>query len=294
MARTWLVTGSSRGLGWELCRELLARGDNLLATARRTERLAELVEQHGDRVRPFPLDVTDPAAARAAVEAAVETFGRLDVVVNNAGYASSAPIEETPEEDFRAQVETTFFGVVNVTRAALPRLRAQRSGYFLQVSSVGGRVGGTPGLAAFQSAKFAVEGFSEVLAAEVKPFGIRVTIVEPGAFRTDPDGASMRMAEVGEDYRSTVGRMHDFRREQDGRQPGDPARAAKIMVDLVDVPVPPLRLLLGSDAVQLAERAARARAEEATAWADVSRRTDHTSTVDLARTPLAAVATPTR
>jgi NAD(P)-dependent dehydrogenase (short-subunit alcohol dehydrogenase family) len=294
MARTWLVTGSSRGLGWELCRELLARGDNLLATARRTERLAELVEQHGDRVRPFPLDVTDPAAARAAVEAAVETFGRLDVVVNNAAYASSAPIEETPEEDFRAQVETTFFGVVNVTRAALPRLRAQRSGYFLQVSSVGGRVGGTPGLAAFQSAKFAVEGFSEVLAAEVKPFGIRVTIVEPGAFRTDPDGASMRMAEVGEDYRSTVGRMHDFRREQDGRQPGDPARAAKIMVDLVDVPVPPLRLLLGSDAVQLAERAARARAEEATAWADVSRRTDHTSTVDLARTPLAAVATPTR
>lgn len=294
MARTWLVTGSSRGLGWELCRELLARGDNLLATARRPERLAELVEQHGDRVRPFPLDVTDPAAARAAVEAAVETFGRLDVVVNNAGYASSAPIEETPEEDFRAQVETTFFGVVNVTRAALPRLRAQRSGYFLQVSSVGGRVGGTPGLAAFQSAKFAVEGFSEVLAAEVKPFGIRVTIVEPGAFRTDPDGASMRMAEVGEDYRSTVGRMHDFRREQDGRQPGDPARAAKIMVDLVDVPVPPLRLLLGSDAVQLAERAARARAEEATAWADVSRRTDHTSTVDLARTPLAAVATPTR
>ncbi|ROT31557.1 oxidoreductase [Micromonospora sp. HM5-17] len=292
MARTWLVTGGSRGLGWELCREILARGDNLLATARNPDRLAELVQQHGDRVRPFPLDVTDPVAARRAVEAAVETFGRLDVVVNNAGYANSAPIEETPDDDFRAQVETNFFGVVNVTKAALPRLRSQRSGYFLQISSVGGRVGGTPGLAAYQSAKFAVEGFSEVLANEVKPFGIRVTIVEPGAFRTDWGGASMRMAEVGEDYRQTVGRMHAFRREMDGKQAGDPARAAKLMVDLVDVPAPPLRLLLGSDAVQLAEQAARARAEETTAWADVSRRTDYTSSTDLARTSLAAMVAP--
>ncbi|MEO3816673.1 oxidoreductase [Plantactinospora sp. B24E8] len=292
MTRTWLVTGSSRGLGRELCREILIRGDNLLATARQPDQLADLADQYGDQVRPYPLDVTDPAAARAAVEAAVQTFGRLDVVANNAGYANSAPIEETPDDDFRAQVETNFFGVVNVTKAALPILRTQRSGYLLQFSSVGGRVGGTPGLAAYQSAKFAVEGFSEVLANEVKPFGIRVTIVEPGAFRTDWGGSSMRIAEVGEDYRQTVGRIHDFRREMDGKQAGDPTRAARILVDLVDMAAPPLRLLLGSDAVQLTEQSAKARAQETTAWADLSRSTDFDSSVDLGKTPVAAMLAP--
>ncbi|MEE6257634.1 oxidoreductase [Plantactinospora sonchi] len=292
MTRTWLVTGSSRGLGRELCREILIRGDTLLATARQPEQLADLVDQYGDQIHPYPLDVTDPAAARAAVTAAVQTFGRLDVVANNAGYANSAPIEMTPDNDFRAQVETNFYGVVNVTKAALPILRTQRSGYFLQFSSVGGRVGGTPGLAAYQAAKFAVEGFSEVLANEVKPFGIRVTIVEPGAFRTDWGGSSMQMAEVGEDYRQTVGRLHDFRREMDGKQAGDPTRAARILVDLIDVAAPPLRLLLGSDAVHLAEQASRARAQEATAWADLSRSTDFDSSIDFAKTPAAAMLAP--
>ncbi|GIG89399.1 oxidoreductase [Plantactinospora endophytica] len=292
MAKTWLITGSSRGLGRALSQEVLDRGDNLLATARQPEQLADFVDRYGDQIRPYALDVTDPAGARAAVQAAVDTFGGLDVVANNAGYANSAPIEETTEEDFRAQVETNLFGVVNVTRAALPIMRTRRSGHFLQFSSVGGRVGGTPGLGAYQAAKFAVEGFSEVLCNEVKPFGVRVTIIEPGAFRTDWGGASMRMAEVGEDYQQTVGRLHAIRGDMDGQQAGDPERAARVIADLVGLAVPPLRLLLGSDALHLAEESARFRAQEMTAWADVSRSTDYDNTTDFAKTPVAAMLAP--
>jgi NAD(P)-dependent dehydrogenase (short-subunit alcohol dehydrogenase family) len=185
MTKTWLITGSSRGFGWELTKAALGSGDLVVATARRPEQLDSLVREYGDRVRTTTLDVTDAAAARAAVQLAIDEFGRLDVVVNNAGYANSSAIEETPDDDFRAQIETNLFGVVNVTKAALPVLRRQRSGHFIQFSSIGGRVGGTPGLAAYQAAKWAVEGFSEVLSNEVKPFGVKVTIIEPGGFRTE-------------------------------------------------------------------------------------------------------------
>jgi NAD(P)-dependent dehydrogenase (short-subunit alcohol dehydrogenase family) len=161
-----------------------------------------------------------------------------------------------------------------VTHAALPVFRRQRSGHFLQLSSVGGRVGGTPGLAAYQAAKFGVEGFSEVLHNEVAPLGIKVTIVEPGAFRTEWGGASMRLAEVHPDYAATVGRVHDYRRQVDGLQPGDPARAAQVLLDVVAAEKPPLRLLLGSDALQLAEQSSRSRAREASVWAGVSQSTD--------------------
>ncbi|MFK3980827.1 oxidoreductase [Micromonospora sp. NPDC050397] len=292
MARTWLVTGSSRGLGWELSRAVLVNGDNLVATARRPEQLDELVNEFGDQVRAMALDVTDPAAARAAVRMAVDTFGTLDVVANNAGQANSGPIEHTPDEEFRAQVETNLFGLVNVTRAALPVMRRQRRGHFLQFSSVGGRVGGTPGLASYQTAKFGVEGFSEVLANELRPFGIKVTMVEPGAFRTDWGGASMSLAEVGEEYAETVGRIHAYRREVDGRQPGDPGRAAQVIVGMVGLPDPPLRLLLGSDALHLAEESALARAQETSRWAEVSRSTDFDSGVDVSGSALAALLTP--
>ncbi|MEV4629646.1 oxidoreductase [Micromonospora sp. NPDC049523] len=289
MAKTWLVTGSSRGLGWELSRAVLAGGDNLVATARRPEQLAELVDAYGDRVRAVALDVTDPTAAHTAVQVAVDVFGGLDVVANNAGYADSAPIEETSDEDFRHQIETNLFGVVNVTKAALPILRRQRSGHFLQFSSIGGRVGGTPGLAAYQTAKFGVEGFSEVLNNEVKPFGIKVTIVEPGAFRTDWGGSSMRIAEVGAAYEETVGRIHAYRREADGKQPGDPGRAAQVIVGVVALPDPPLRLLLGSDALQMAEQASVARTQETSRWAEVSRSTDFDGQHDLSQSYLAAL-----
>jgi NAD(P)-dependent dehydrogenase (short-subunit alcohol dehydrogenase family) len=269
MAKTWLITGSSRGFGRELAKAVLANGDNLVATARDPKQLDELTQ-----AAKVALDVTDPAAARAAVQVALDEFGGLDVVVNNAGYANSAPIEDTSDEEFRAQIETNLFGVVNVTKAALPILRGQRSGHFIQFSSVGGRVGGTPGMAAYQTAKFGVEGFSEVLANEVKPFGIKVTILEPGAFRTDWQGSSMELAEVGADYQETVGAMHRLRRETDGGQPGDPARAARIILDIAQLAEPPLRLLLGAGAVDMALESSRARAAEAEKWAGVSRSAD--------------------
>jgi len=273
MARTWLITGSSRGFGREIARAALDAGDRVVATARRPEQLDDLVQKSGDRVRAVALDVTDAAAARAAVQLAVEEFGTLDVVVNNAGYANSAPIEEMPDDDFRAQIETNLFGVVNVTRAALPVLHKQRSGHFIQFSSIGGRVGGTPGMGAYQTAKWAVEGFSEVLSNEVKRLGIKVTIVEPGPFRTDWGGSSMGVAPVSEDYDQTVGAMNRFR-ESASTWPGDPVRAAKIITDIVRLDEPPLRLLLGAAAVRLAEEASRARAAEAEKWADVSRSAD--------------------
>ncbi len=191
MTKTWLITGSSRGFGWELARSALDHGDHVVATARRSQQLDGLRQEYGGKVRTVSLDVTDPDAARAAVQTAVDQFGTLDVVVNNAGYANSAPIEEMDDGDFRAQIETNLFGVVgvvNVTKAALRVLHKQRFGHFLQFSSIGGRVGGSPGLSAYQAAKFAVEGFSEVLNAEVKPLGIKVTIIEPDGLGRFVDG----------------------------------------------------------------------------------------------------------
>jgi NAD(P)-dependent dehydrogenase (short-subunit alcohol dehydrogenase family) len=274
MSKVWFITGSSRGFGAEFVRAVLAHGDRVVATARKPEQLRALIEGHEDRARAFGLDVTDAEAAVAAVEFAVAEFGRIDVVVNNAGYANSAPIEEVDAADFRAQIEANLFGVVNVTRAALPVMRTQRSGVFVQFSSIGGRVGGTPGLGAYQAAKFAVEGFSEVLANEVAGFGVKVIIVEPGAFRTDWQGPSMRMAEPGPDYRQALSLVHELRKTTNGSQPGDPARAARIIIDVVESPEPPRRLLLGSDAVDMALASGAQRNEEATRWAAVGRSAD--------------------
>lgn len=274
MTRTWLITGSSRGLGRELAQAVLDDGDQVVATARHPGQLDDLLARYGGRIRAVALDVTDQAAAGEAVRRAVDEFGRLDVVVNNAGYATSAAIEDLPDGELRAQLETNLFGVIHVTRAALPVLRAQRSGHLIQVSSIGGRVGGTPGMGGYQTAKYAVEGFSEVLSNEVRPLGIKVTIVEPGALRTDWGGSSMRMLPVSADYEPTVGEMNRYRRAVDGRQPGDPARAARIITEIVRLDDPPLRLLLGSDALRIAGESAQARAAEAAAWAAVSRSAD--------------------
>ncbi|HEY4280708.1 MAG TPA: oxidoreductase [Conexibacter sp.] len=274
MAKTWLITGASRGLGFELAVAALEAGENVVATARRPEQLRTLVERYGDRVRTTALDVTDEEAARAAVALAVRELGRLDVVANNAGYANSAPIELTSDADFRGQFEANFFGLVNVTRAALPLFREQRSGHYVQYSSVGGRVGGSSGLAAYQSAKFAVEGFSEVLANELRPFGVKVTIVEPGAFRTEWQGSSMTMDDGGPDYAESVGAMHRFRRETQGRQPGDPARAGKAVVQAVALEAPPRRLVLGASAVDYVRRSEEARLAELERFAPLSRSAD--------------------
>jgi NAD(P)-dependent dehydrogenase (short-subunit alcohol dehydrogenase family) len=274
MTRTWLITGSTRGFGRELAIAALDHGDNVVATGRRPEQLGDLARSYGAQVRTAALDVTDPAAARAAVQVAADEFGSLDVVVNNAGYAISAAIEEMTAEDFRAQLEANLFGVVNVTKAALPLLHSQRSGHIIQFSSIGGRVGGTPGMGAYQTAKFAVEGFSEVLNAEVKPLGINVTIIEPGGFRTDWGGSSMGTVPVGPDYEPTVGQMNHFRESTVATWAGDPKRAAQIIVDLAGLDDPPLRLLLGAGAVESAANSSRARAAEAERWSAVSRSAD--------------------
>lgn len=275
MSQVWLITGSSRGFGKALAEAVLAAGHRLVATARQPAQLEALVKRYGDQVRTVALDVTDLAAAHAAVQAAVEAFGRLDVVVNNAGYGNLATIEEGSDDDFRAQLETNFFGTVNVTRAALPMLRRQRSGHIIQFSSIGGRIG-VPGLAAYQSAKWAVEGFSEVLAKEVAAFGIKVTLVEPGGFRTDWGGPSMTVFEPATDseYTAVLAPMFAARQSYVGNESGDPAKAAQAILTIANAPQPPLRLLLGSDAVYLAEQQLAKVAAEDTKWRTLSLSTD--------------------
>lgn len=269
MNKVWLITGSSRGLGRQLAESVLEAGNRVVATARRPEQLDDLVRKYGDRVRTIALDVTDPAAARAAVHTAVEAFGRLDVLVNNAGYADVASIEDMPEDEFRAQIDANFFGVVNVTRAALPVMRAQGEGRILQISSVGGRVGG-PGLGAYQSAKWAVGGFSEVLAKEVAGLGIKVTVAEPGGMRTDWAGSSMAEHPISEAYRPVIEPAVARLRAADGNQPGDPVRIAQVLIDLVEHPEPPVHLLLGSDAVAVARGVADNLADSDARWRSVS------------------------
>ncbi|WP_130618856.1 oxidoreductase [Dyella amyloliquefaciens] len=275
MSQVWLITGSSRGFGKALAEAVLAAGHRLVATARQPAQLESLVKHYGDQVRTVALDVTDPATAHAAVQAAVEAFGRLDVVVNNAGYGNLATIEEGSDEDFRAQLETNFFGTVNVTRAALPVLRRQRAGHIIQFSSIGGRIG-VPGLAAYQSAKWAVEGFSEVLAKEVAAFGIKVTLVEPGGFRTDWGGPSMTVFVPAKDseYTAVLAPMFAARQSYVGNESGDPAKAAHAILTIANDPQPPLRLLLGSDAVYLAEQQLAKIAAEDAKWRTLSLSTD--------------------
>jgi NAD(P)-dependent dehydrogenase (short-subunit alcohol dehydrogenase family) len=219
------------------------------------------------------LDVTDPDAAGDAIEAAVEAFGRLDVLVNNAGYGNIGSIEDTRLEDIRAQIETNLFGVINVTKAAIPVLRKQGSGHIIQVSSIGGRVGAM-GRAPYSAAKWGVEGFSEALAKETASLGIKVTIIEPGGFRTDFTGSSTTINEGRPEYDSTVGAAARFQRDYDGAQPGDPARAAAVIIRLAALDEPPLRLLLGSDAVRIAEESDLARLEADKKWRDLSVSTD--------------------
>ncbi|HEY2206487.1 MAG TPA: SDR family NAD(P)-dependent oxidoreductase [Pseudonocardia sp.] len=272
--RVFLVTGSSRGLGRAVAEAVLTAGHRLVATARTPAQLDDLVGGHPDRALAVPLDVTDPDAARAAVRAGVERFGRLDVVVNNAGYADLASVEDVTDADFRAQLDTNLLGVVNVTKAALPVLRAQGGGHVIQVSSVGGRVA-TVGLSAYQAAKWAVGGFSEVLAQEVGPLGIRVTVLEPGGMRTGWGGSSMSVPAPSGPYRETVGRFAEMTRANNAAAAGDPDKVAAVVLRVAAMADPPLRLLLGSDAVTIAGAIERRRAEADARWRELSLSTDH-------------------
>jgi NAD(P)-dependent dehydrogenase (short-subunit alcohol dehydrogenase family) len=254
-------------------RAALEAGDRVAATARRPEQLADLVDTYGDRVLPLTLDVTDAAAATAALEAARARFGRIDVVVNNAGYANVAPIETGDEADFRAQFETNFWGVYHVSKAAIPVLRQQQGGLIIQFSSMGGRVGGSAGIASYQAAKFAIDGFSRVLQTETAPFGIRVLVIEPSGFATDWAGSSMAIADVPDAYADTVGTMNAVR-ESDAVTAGEPARAAQILVQLSRRHDLPYHLPLGVIAVEGSIRQDEQLLADDRKWAAVGRSAD--------------------
>ena len=273
--QVWFVTGSSRGFGRALVKAALEAGDRVVATARRPEQLSEFTRDYGEQVLPLALDVTDAGAVNAAVSAAVEHFGRLNVVVNNAGYANVAPIETGDEADFRTQFETNFWGVYHVSKAVVPHLRAQGGGIIVQFSSIGGRVGGSPGIASYQAAKFAVDGFSRVLAAETAPFGVRVMVVEPSGFATDWAGSSMTIHDIPAAYDTTIGAMHRRVRASTTGAAGDPERAAEIIVEAVKRDYPPSHLLLGVTAAEMALAYSRRQLAEASAWEPVSRSADH-------------------
>ena len=284
MSKVWLVTGSSRGLGRHVVETALEHGDRVLATARRPEALADSLAAYGDRLVTVVHDVASPAQATAAVEAAIGAFGRLDVVVNNAGYAELASVEDMTHQAFRDQIEAVFFGTVHTTKAALPILREQGRGHIINVTSVGSRMA-TPGLSAYQSAKWATAGFSLVLAAEVAPLGIRVTSLEPGGMATDWAGSSMAVPEISKPYQPTVGAaaaMHD----PSWRPLGDPAKVAQVILDLAAMDEPPTRLLLGSEAYAYGTAAARAQLASDERWRDLSRSTDRDDATAAERDPL--------
>jgi NAD(P)-dependent dehydrogenase (short-subunit alcohol dehydrogenase family) len=274
MEQIWFVTGSSRGFGRALVRAAAEAGDRVAATARRPEQLSDLVGEFGDRVCPMALDVTDAAAAGRALAEARKQFGRLDVIVNNAGYANVSPIETTDDEDFRAQFETNFWGVYNVSKAAIPVFREQGGGVLVQFSSVGGRVGGSPGIASYQAAKFAIDGFSRVLQAETRPFGVKVVVVEPSGFRTDWAGSSMTVRDIPEAYAGTVGAMNTRVRQSTDGPAGDPARAAEILVRVVKRRDIPYHLPLGVNAAEFSIRLDEQLLAQDRKWQDVSRSAD--------------------
>ncbi|WP_333770579.1 SDR family NAD(P)-dependent oxidoreductase [Streptomyces sp. IBSBF 2435] len=267
----FLVSGASRGLGREIVRAALDAGHQVVAGVRSPESLDDLAAEYGDRLAVVALDVTDDEAARAAVRTAVDRFGRLDVLVNNAGYANVGSVEDVDFDDFRTQVDTNLFGVVRLTRAALPVMREQRSGHVVQVSSVGGRMA-TPGLSAYQSAKWAVGGFSSVLAGEVGPLGIKVTVLEPGGMRTDWAGSSMRVDPIRPEYAGTVGVMAAMHGPE-ALGASDPAKVARLVLDVVALDEPPLRLLVGPDAYAYATAAGRALLAEDERWRALSEST---------------------
>ena len=274
MEQIWFITGSSRGLGRALVQAALDAGDFVAASARQPAQLDDLVAVHGERLRVIALDVTDARAARSAIAEAHGHFGRLDVIVNNAGYANVSPIETSDDEDFRAQFETNFWGVHNVSKAVLPLLRQQGGGLVMQISSMGGRAGGSPGIASYQAAKFAIDGFSRVLQAEMAPFGVKVMVVEPSGFRTDWAGTSMTVYDIPDAYASTVGAMNSRVRQSSNGPAGDPARAAEILVQVAKRRDIPYHLPLGVNAAEGSIRLDERLLAEDRKWRAVSRSAD--------------------
>jgi NAD(P)-dependent dehydrogenase (short-subunit alcohol dehydrogenase family) len=271
---TWLITGCSTGLGRALAEAVIVAGHQAVVTARDAVRVADLVDVDPDRVLALPLDVTDAAQVANAVGQAEERFGRIDVLVNNAGYGYRAAVEEGDERDIRAQFETHVFGVVTMLKAVLPGMRARRSGAIVNVSTIGVQIM-PAGSGYYSASKAALEGLSGALRKEVEPLGISVTVVEPGAFRTDFAGRSLTQSStVIEDYADTAGKRRKEHDRVHGTQPGDPGKAAHAIIRAVEADEPPAFLLLGSDALQIYRRLSEARIEEIDAWEHVTTSTD--------------------
>jgi NAD(P)-dependent dehydrogenase (short-subunit alcohol dehydrogenase family) len=273
MAKVWFITGSSRGLGRSLTEAVLAAGDKVAATARKPQQLDDLAAKYKDQLYAVELDVTDRAAVYQSVAETVKHFGRIDVLVNNAAFGIIGAAEAYTDEQFRSQLDTNLYAPIEVTRAVLPYMRQQRSGFIMQISSVGGRVGNS-GLTMYQAAKFGLGGFSEALAKEVAPLGIKVTCVEPGGFRTDWAGASMSYAPAVEGYEETVGKRSEYFQSGSYIPVGDPDKAARVLVKLADETQPPVHLVLGSEAIAILEKANAMRDEELAKWTPVSLSTD--------------------
>jgi NAD(P)-dependent dehydrogenase (short-subunit alcohol dehydrogenase family) len=281
MSKVWLVTGSASGLGRNIAEAVLESGDRLVATARDPHRLEDLVKKYGDQVRTASLDVVDEKASLAAVQVAVKEFGRLDVVVNNAGFGDIAPFEQLSPERFKAVIDTNFYGVVYVTRAALPIMRKQKSGCILQISSVGGRLG-VPGNSPYHAAKWAVGGFTESLATEVAPFGVKVCALEPGGMRTNWGARARRdTLQLLPDYEPSVGAFNKRLESHWGRENSDPVKVAQVVLRLAASDRLPAHLLLGSDALLYSGQADATRAADAEQWREVSVSTDANTAVAL-------------
>jgi NAD(P)-dependent dehydrogenase (short-subunit alcohol dehydrogenase family) len=269
MKKIYFITGASSGFGRSLAEAVLQRGDCAVLTARRAAALEALAQQFPETALPIAMDVTDRDQRGAAVRSALDRFGRVDVLVNNAGQGSLGAIEEFSREQIRAQMEVNFFGAVDLTLALLPTLRAQGSGHIVNVSSIGGLVS-MGGFALYCASKFALEGFSEGLRDEVKPLGIHVTIVEPGAFRTEFSGdANMRPEQSISAYDPVVEPIRQYLYGNNGKQPGDPAKAALAMIAAVESEDPPLRLMLGADAYGLWEKKRATLDAELEKWRDI-------------------------
>jgi NAD(P)-dependent dehydrogenase (short-subunit alcohol dehydrogenase family) len=269
MQKVWFITGASRGFGREWATAALERGDRVAATARDTAMLDELVEWFGDAILPIQLDVTDREADFAAVQQAHEHFGRLDIVVNNAGYGQFGFIEELSEQEAREQMETNVFGALWITQAALPFLREQGSGHIVQISSIGG-ITSFPNIGIYNASKWALEGFSQALAAEVAEFGIHVTLIEPGAFSTDWGNASARHAEPLPAYAEVHAKAEAARQARLRSAAGDPHATAEAMLRIVDADRPPLRVFFGTSPLGLAKADYEQRLATWEAWNDVS------------------------
>lgn len=267
-AKTWFITGTSKGFGREWAIAALERGDRVAATARNTDTLKDLVEQYGDAILPIELDVNDRAADFAAVQQAHETFGSLDIVINNAGYGQFGMIEELSEEDARAQIETNVFGALWVTQAALPFMRAQGSGHILQVSSIGG-ISAFPNVGAYHASKWALEGFSQALAQEVEEFGIHVTLIEPGGFSTDWSGPSAKKSTDIAAYDPVRDKATKLRSARQAT-PGDPSATRSALLKVVDAEKPPLRVFFGEAPLDIATKDYESRLASWREWQPVA------------------------